>query len=359
MIPSRLGGLVRQSHLWLPGYLATRFRRWGEPPPRRAWLTIADHFEPRWLGADPSTACDRVALWRRHWPEIASRHIDSEGRPPCYTFFYPQEEYGPELLEPLAEMTRMGIGDVDVHIHHDGEGEQNFVDRMAGFVETLRDRHGLLRDHGGRTVFGFIHGNWALDNARPDGRWCGLDNEITLLKQLGCYADFTLPAVPDPSQAGPVNVIFSATDDPRRPRSHERGKPVVAGSQHSGDLMLIPGPLAFNWHGRPLWKPRIETGELAGRYPPSRQRARLWLSIAPRIGSDVFVKLFTHGAQERNSTSLLGGDLDRLLEALAAECASHDIRLHFVSAWNMWRAVMALLEEKDPVAAVLASGSTP
>ena len=81
-------------------------------------------------------------------------------------------------------------------------GEQSFTGRMSRFIETLAGRHGLLRRHRGKLAFGFIHGNWALDNARPDGRWCGLNNEITLLRDLGCYADFTLPAAPERSVAG-------------------------------------------------------------------------------------------------------------------------------------------------------------
>ena len=63
--------------------------------------------------ADPETARRRVAAWRAAWPEIAARHRDSDGRPPCYAFFYPEEEYRPELLEPLAEMARLGIADVE------------------------------------------------------------------------------------------------------------------------------------------------------------------------------------------------------------------------------------------------------
>ena len=53
----------------------------------------------------------------------------------------------------------------------------------------------------GRVVFGFIHGNWALDNSRPDGKYCGLNNEITLLRDLGCYADFTMPSGASPTRA--------------------------------------------------------------------------------------------------------------------------------------------------------------
>ena len=86
---------------------------------------------------------DRVALWRREWPRIAAEERDSDGRQPRYTFFFPEEEYRPEFLDPLAEMTQAGIGDVEVHLHHDRETEQNFIDRLSRFKETLRRRHGL------------------------------------------------------------------------------------------------------------------------------------------------------------------------------------------------------------------------
>jgi hypothetical protein len=228
---------------------------------------------------------------------------------------------------------------VDVHIHHDGEGERNFLDRMAGFIDVLATRHGLLRRHEGRIVFGFIHGNWALDNARPDGRWCGLNNELTLLRDLGCYADFTLPAVPDPSQAGLVNTIYWATDDPARPRSHATGVPVAPGSPGHGDLLMIPGPLDLDFTGRHAWKPRIETGELGANARPGPHRVRLWLRAAPRLGGEAFVKLFAHGAQERHSAALLEGELDRLFTGVRETCVQSGVELRYVTAWEMRQAV--------------------
>ena len=30
-------------------------------------------------------------------------------------------------------------------------------------------------------AYAFVHGNWALDNSRPDGRWCGIDAELPRL----------------------------------------------------------------------------------------------------------------------------------------------------------------------------------
>jgi len=339
-----LGDLTRNAHLWLPQYLAWR-RAKPSGNPARLWLTVADHYEPNWLQPTREVARGRVDTWRNQWPAIADRNRDSAGRPARYTFFYPQEEYAPELLDPLAELTAQGVGDVEIHIHHDREGERDFLDRMNGFIDVLSTRHGLLRKIDGRTVFGFIHGNWALDNSHPDGIWCGLNNELILLRDLGCYADFTLPAVPDPAHCGMVNTVYWATDDPSRPRSHESGAPVRAGlngNKATGDLLIIPGPLALNWTDRPWYKPRIDTGELAENDRVREERFALWIDSAPRIGDDAFVKLFTHGAQERNSNCLLaGGDLDLLYSGMKRECERRGIEIHFASAWEMYQATQA------------------
>jgi hypothetical protein len=330
----------RHAEIWLPGYVRSRLSSPGSPPPGRVWLAIADHWEPFWNHPSEETASERVALWTDLWPRIAGRHTDSAGRPPQYTFFYPQEEYRPEFLDSLAAFTAQGIGDVEVHIHHDGEGQQNFLDRMGGFIETLRDRHGLLRRHDGRTVFGFIHGNWALDNSRPDGRCCGLNNEITLLRDLGCYADFTMPSGSSPTQSRLINRIYWATDDPDRPRSYDQGVLVRPGARGSGDLLMIPGPFGLRWRGRLM--PRMEAGELASYDLPTAYRVKRWIDLAPRVGRDIFIKLFTHGTQERHSQALLrDGGLDRLFDLVAAECRRRGDELRYCSTWEMRLAVDA------------------
>jgi hypothetical protein len=353
--------LPRHAEIWLPGYLKSRAgslsrNRWQGAA--RVWVTIADHFEP--LGPGSPNGCDReqwgrerVALWEEKWPRIAAKHRDSTGSPPKYTFFFPEDEYRPHFLAALAKMTRAGIADVEIHIHHDGEGEQSFLDRMNGFRETLFQRHGLLRkDAAGQIVFGFIHGNWALDNSRPDGRYCGLNNEITLLRDMGCYADFTMPSGASPTQSRTVNQIYWVVDDPERPRSYDRGRAVVPGANGKGDLLMIPGPFGLRWEGR--LAPRLETGELAGYNRPSEYRVKRWLDLAPRIGTDIFLKLFTHGAQERNSSVLLEGDLDRTFALLRDECAREGCELRFVSAWEMRQAVdraaaLNAVAERSPV----------
>jgi hypothetical protein len=339
--------MPRNAQIWLPGYVKSFFRGRTEPA-TDVWLMIGDHYEPLFGSPGEEEGAARVALWRREWPKIAARHVDSDGRHPRYTFFFPEEEYRPQFLDPLAEMTREGIADVEVHLHHDHDTEQNFLDRLSWFKETLRSRHGLMHELDGQLVFGFIHGNWALDNSRPDGRWCGLNNELALLRRAGCYADFTLPSAPSPAQTRTVNSIYWAADDPEQPKSHDTGIPVRPGGGRHGDLLMVQGPLAVRFGQDGRLAPRIDTGEIAGRDRPSDSRLRLWLRVAPRLGSHIFVKLFTHGTQPRNASALLGGDLDLLFEGVRRVSVEQGLRFHLVSAWEMFSAIEAIREERLP-----------
>ena len=356
--------LPRHAELWGPGYLRDRGRRLlPRPRPRRVWLTVADHYEPRWglatraaRGTGSPRPCGiadaRVARWVDAWPVVAAAcRRDAAGQPPCHTFFYPQEEYAPRHLDALAALCATGIGDVEIHIHHDADGRAAFIEKMSSFRELLHARHGLLRRRGGRLVFGFIHGNWALDNSLPDGRWCGLNDELSILRDLGCYADFTMPAGDSPCQARTVNTIYWAVDDPERPKSYDGGRPVTPGGGR-GDLLIIPGPLGIRWAER--LAPRLEAGEIAANDPPTPYRLQRWLALAPRIGADVFVKLHTHGAQEKNAEMLLGGGLRRLYDGMSELCARRGLALYYASAWQMALAVEALQQGRDPLGAALA-----
>ena len=343
--------LIRNSQIWGPEYIRQRLRRITQratPPIERIWATLADHYEPMWQRADLRTAQSRVALWRSEWPAIARRcKPDSAGNPPRYTFFFPEEEYHPALVEPLAQMVHDGIADVEVHLHHDGEGRPNFIDRITGFCKVLHGEHGLLRERNGKLTFGFIHGNWALDNSRPDGRWCGLNDEILVLRDLGCYADFTMPSGDSPTQARLLNTIYYCNDDPDQPKSYDGGAPITVGGGVEGDLLIIPGPLGIRWRDR--WLPRLETGELAGGNLATPYRVRRWVELAPRIGADTFIKLYTHGAQERNSCALLRDGLELVFNLLGEEASRRSCAVYFVSAWQMYLAIDAVRQRCDPV----------
>ena len=152
---------------------------------------------------------------------------------------------------------------MEVHLHHDNEQRDSFIRKVTEYCRRLTDDHGLLRQQDGRTVFGFIHGNWALDNSLPDGKWCGLNGEIALLRDLGCYADFTMPSAPSATQGRVVNQIYWCTNNPdHRPRSFDRGIEATVGGGRQGDLLMITGPLGLRFGERLM--PRLETGEIAG-----------------------------------------------------------------------------------------------
>ena len=282
--------LVRQRglDLWVLPYLLQGPRRLPPPgEPIHVLICIADHFEPRVGGASPEVARARVERWVSDYPARFGGFRDSDGRTPRHTFFFPIEEYDPEHLDALAELCRAGFGEVELHLHHDNDTAENLRKTLLAAQELFAGRHGLLpRDRRtGQPAYGFVHGNWALDNSRPDGRWCGVNNELDVLRETGCYADFTFPSAPSRTQPRKVNSIYYAIDDPDRPRSHDRGTDVGTRPAPPESLMLIQGPLVLDWRRRRLGLiPRPENGRLQASQPPHIARLDLWLKAA-RPGS--------------------------------------------------------------------------
>ena len=339
--------LPRHAEIWLAAYLKDRLRKsLRSTRPKRAWVAITDHYEPLGMGASKETALGRIAQWREKWPRIADdAPRDAAGQRPQYSFFYPQEEYRRDLLDGLAEIVRLDVGDVEVHLHHDNEQRESFIRKVTDYCRRLNGDHGLLRQQDGHIIFGFIHGNWALDNSRPDGKWCGLDGEIALLRDLGCYADFTMPSAPSATQGCIVNQIYWCTNNPdNRPRSFDHGIEAKAGGGRRGDLLMITGPLGLRFDERLM--PRLETGELAGYDMPTPSRVRRWFDLAPTIGKDIFLKLYTHGAPESNLEPLLSGGLTNLFNWLAEEAERRGIEIHWATAWQMYKAADALIQSR-------------
>lgn len=345
--------MMKGTSTWLPAYLASRFARRTFTRPTHVLFAIADHFEPDVGGADVAEQLARVERWVREYPALARRHRDADGCWPRYTFFYPAEAYQPQVLERLAALCREGFGEVEVQLHHDGDTPETLARTLE---QAKRDfaRHGLLARERttGRVRFGFVHGNWALDNSRRDGRWCGVNNELDILRQAGCYADFTLPSAPSETQTRKINSLYYAQDDPQRPKSHDTGRDVAVGGQADGALLIVQGPLALNWRRRKYGVfPRIENGELSRWNPPTPQRVDLWVrqGIGVRGKPDwIFVKVHTHGANPDNHDVLLGQPLEEMFGYL--ESAYNDgkrFALHYVTAREMANLIHAAREGAD------------
>lgn len=348
--------MLKHSERWFPGYL----RACRERPPRpvgtcHVIFTLADHFEPLGAGGGASLAAAeaRVERWQRLLPPLVGDFRDADGRPPCHSFFYPAEEYAPSLLDGLAGLCRAGLGEVEIHLHHDGDTAATLAPKLAGFRDCLHGRHGYLgRDRTGAPRYAFIHGNWALCNSRPDGRWCGVNEELDVLRATGCYCDMTMPSGASPTQSRTVNALYYAATCPGRSRSHDAGTPVRAASALAAaplpeaGLLLIQGPLALNWRRR-KWGllPHFEHAELSGSNPPWPERVDLWVQQRIQVAGRpdwLFVKVHTHGGNERNWPVLLGEPLRAMHRHLQARYNDGSrFRLHYASAREMYNLVKA------------------
>jgi hypothetical protein len=344
----------RGLHRWIVPYLLSAHRRRSPRPgePVHLILAVCDHFEPK-RGNTPSVkARQRVNQWLEEYPRLFGRFRDSDGVPPQHTFFYPADEYEPELVDRVAGLCRNKdgnrYGEVEVHLHHDRDTADNLRRTLLEFKRTLAERHGCLaRDkETGEIAYGFIHGNWALDNSRCDGRWCGVNNELDVLRETGCYADFTLPSAPSETQTSKINSIYWAVDDPKKPKSHNEGLDVGRSSRPERALLMVQGPLLLDWSRRKLGVlPGIENSCLQKNQPPTEARLELWLRASVKIPTAphwYFVKLHTHGANEPNQDVLLGEPMVRFHEALR-ERADRDsqFRFHYVTAREMANIALA------------------
>jgi hypothetical protein len=343
----------RHADRWLPSYLRGSLKR---RRPRRGSqvhliLCIADHYEPYFGNVTQPTALARVRHWAEEYPRLFGRFRDSDGRPPRHTFFYPIEQYDCQILNSLAALSTKGLGEVEVHYHHEADTAAELRRSLAAFKEKLSGRHGLLaRDRlSGEIVYGFIHGDWALDNSRPDGMCCGVDNELEVLRQTGCYADFTLPSAPSPTQTRKINSIYYARGVPGRCKSHDWGIDAGTGKTPDDTLLLIQGPLVLDWKrctGGLL--PRLENGCIQASQPPSIERLQAWLRARIQVPGRpdwYFVKLHAHGAPEESHATLLGEPMVRFHQALAAHASAHpEFHYHYVTAREMANLVHAAEE---------------
>lgn len=342
--------MLKNIHIWLPSYIKQKLTQQGDGFNQGRTLHImfclVDHFEPSWNNATYKEELNRINTWVRGYPEIAKNHYDSRRRYPQHTFFYPAEEYRPEHLDKLTKLCKDGFGDVEIHLHHDNDTSESLEQKIEEYKNRLVN-HGLLSSDGdGKIRYGFIHGNWALDNSRKDGKWCGVNNELQILKKTGCYADFTLPSAPSDTQTKKINSVYYAKDDPIRPKSHNSGVDVEVGKEQEGDLMIIQGPLALNWKSR-KWGifPQIENGEISHKNPPTEDRIDLWIRQGIHIKRKpnwIFVKVHTHGAQEKNWDVLLGRPMQEMISYLENKYNDgKDYILYYVTAREMYNLIKA------------------
>jgi len=335
--------------IWLAAWLRKDWR--GEPATpvtRHLVFCFVDHFEPAWRKPDYETECARVAQWRQQYPVLTEGLRDADGRPPVHTFFYPQEEYRKEHLDALVELCRMGLGEIEIHLHHDRDTEDGLRGKLRSFSDTLVQCHDALPldPRTGQPRWAFIHGNWALANSHPQGWGCGINDELRILSEEGCYADFTFPAAPSRCQTSTINQIYYASSDPERPKAHDRGERVRVGGSASGQLMIVQGALELSWIRPKLgFLPRIENSDVRASSPPDPARIDTWVRTGIHVEGRpewIFVKVHTHGAQDSDFGTLLGEPMRNAFRHLGARYNDgRQWKLHYASAREMYNIIKA------------------
>ena len=216
-------------------------------------------------------------------------------------------------MTALQKLVAGGYGETELHLHHFNDTPQSARERFQRAIAWFQT-FGFLKCADGATHFGFIHGNWSLDNSRGNA-FCGNNRELAMLRELGCFADYTFSSIFDESQPSSVNNIFEATDDDG-PKSYDRGVPLRVGVQPAGDLLIFQGPLLLVPTTRPakLFL-EVENAEIHAAVPVTPRRVDAWMRANIHVEGRPewrFVKIHTHGASvKEDADEILGPELDR------------------------------------------------
>jgi hypothetical protein len=325
-------------------------------------FTLADHFEP---AIDPAGGHKRVLRdeqlrrmerWARQYPNAIDGLRDHDGRPFVHTYFYPAEQYDGEILDLLAEHCHAGWGEVEIHFHHgifDPDTADNTHRVLSEFRDHLAFRHRCLSYEEGSSQprYAFVHGNFALANS-AGGRFCGVDSEMKILAETGCYADFTLPTgIGHPAVPGKTNSIYECALPLDRAAPHRKGRNLVAGRPPKTFPLIVQGPLIADV-GRSLrsLRPAIENSAVTGANPMSMARLALWKKARIQVAGRpewLFIKLHCHGMDRTQKDAVIGEGFRKFLNELVSGARTREETLHFVTAREMVNILLAACDGRD------------
>lgn len=332
------------------------------PGPIHLILALADHFEPAF---DPTSGYKRVPrpeqlrreeVWFREYPKAIEGWRDHDGRPLVHTYFYPAEQYDEELVAMLAEHCHAGWGETEIHLHHgmhEPDTPENTRRQLSEFRDQLAFRHRCLSVADGSTHprYAFVHGNFALANA-AGGLFCGVDSEMQILAETGCYADFTLPtSLWHPAQTAKVNSVYECELPLDQVAPQRKGRDLAAGRAPQTWPLIVQGPLVADL-SRSLRaaKPVIENGAITGFAAMSLHRLALWKKAQVRVAGRpdwFFIKLHCHAMDPTQHDAVIGGAFQKFLEQLVTGAAGRKETLHFVTAREMTNILLAACDGRE------------
>jgi hypothetical protein len=274
-----------------------------------------------------------------------------------HTNFFPIEQYDERLINKLAEMQSEGLGEVEIHLHHGLEKpdtSENLRSALIKYRDILAEKHRLLSrfDKKDMPRYAFVHGNLALANS-CNGKYCGVDNEMQILADTGCYVDMTLPSAPDESQVPMFNQIYECEFPLNQPIPHRKGKNVKVRGNLSQLPLIFTGPLVFNWtrlvNGIPF--PRIDDGCLSFQQDLNLPRFKRWVSANVTVEgrSDwIFVKLYCHGFFDNDQSTCIGEKAKRFFgEIVENGEKTNEYKVYFATAREAFNMVLAAIDGKS------------
>ncbi len=330
-------------HIWLADYLLSNVRFLlkndrSDDEVKDIMFLFVDHFEM-------AGKSERLNAWLNVYPDVVNKFTDSDGIKPQHTWFYALDLTHEHELEAIKKLVDDGYGEVELHWHHSHcSGEQFEIDLKNG-LEVFH-KYGYMKPYkeGVHSSFSFIHGNWSLNNARGE-EFCGIDNEIDILKRYGCYADFTFPALFSPAQPKYVNKI-TYTNRSVLNKDYDYARESEVGINESDDeFMIMQGPLSINYKDwRHKWHPTFEDGDINSNFTQgSKKRIDCWVRQNVHIKNKpnwIFVKIFCHGAQDH--VSLCSDSTKKMYEYLGAKYNDgKKYRLHYVTARECYNIIKA------------------
>jgi hypothetical protein len=347
---------------WLPSYAWQRLIRRAPSGEVHLIVALADHFEPAILPENPRSRAPfseqerRVEHWCFEYPRAVDRWRDHEGRPLVHTYFYPAEQYDRSLLDRIAEHCHGGWGEIEIHLHHGVDAPdtaENTRRQLVEFRDALVIHHGSLcfMDGSHQPRYAFVHGNFALANA-AGGYACGVDDEMQILADTGCYADFTLPAAPfHPAQIGKVNSLYECSLPLGAQAPHRKGRDLAVGRAPQIFPLNVQGPLMFDFdrHAR-NGVGRFENAALTGSNPPGLRRLGLWKKAAISVQHRpdwLFIKLHTHSMDPAQQEAVMGPPMKRFLTEFVEGARDRNEMIHFVTAREMVNIILAACDGRE------------
>ena len=325
-------------------------------------FALADHFEPSIVAeggqkrAPRSEQERRLESWVREYPKVVDHWRDHDGRPFNHTYFYPAEQYDEGLLEMLADHCHAGWGEVEVHLHHGiphPDTAESTRQLLTEFCDRLASRHRCLarEEDSARPGYAFVHGNFALANS-ANGRFCGVDSEMQILAETGCYADLTMPSgFWHPAQTQKINSVYECALPLDQAAPHRKGHDLVAGRVPKTFPLIVQGALVTDFR-RTLRsvRPVLDNSAITGANPATMHRLSLWKQAQIQVLGRpewLFIKLHCHSMDPTQKDAVIGDSFRNFLAALVSGAADRKETLHFVAAREMANILLAACDGRE------------